>query len=81
MRIVLVLANPPLLQAAPEHHRATDLLSRGLQGALDGLAVALLLQIERRCTEGAWKVGGGGGWWGWREVSSELFCLSVCQTG
>ena len=47
VRIVLVLANPPLLQAAPEHHRPADLLSRGLKRALDGLPVALLLQRER----------------------------------
>ena len=43
MRVVLVLANPPLLQAAPEHHRSAGLFSRGLEGALDGLAIALLL--------------------------------------
>lgn len=46
VRIIFVLANPPLLQAAPEHHRPADLLSRGLKGALDGLAIPLLLWKE-----------------------------------
>lgn len=44
VRQVFVLADLPLLKAAPEHDRPPDLLARGLQGALDCLAVALLLQ-------------------------------------
>lgn len=44
VRHVLVFADLPLLEATSEHYRASGLFSRGLQGALDGLTIALLLR-------------------------------------
>lgn len=71
VRHVLVLADLPLLEAAPEHHRAAGLFARRLQGALDGLAIALLLRKRY------YPIFGGHRWCERGDEGTMISCMAV----